>query len=514
MAIIILILSAGMVILLISYPSISSGLLPGLVPSIPTGSESIILCILGVVGSGLTLMLYSVWLEKKIRVFNQKNKNENSITNKSQNKVFFKLYLKSVRADILIGFIVVALITLGAMAIGYLGYHSSFIPATEELSVDLLISILLNLVNDYPYISSIILIFFIAIFFGAIVIGLDARASAITNVIKGIGKQEGKPIKNTSLVYNICLIAFIILVIATLFYNKPLEILVNISMFCAIVFGIFGFILIYLNSKLPNYAKGNRLWILLIGIGSVVSIIVALIIEGTLIHYGIPLVQKLALVLVVIFLLTRTKMFKRMVNGLGTITDKIWLILILGCISIAGTIMRVNIEGASAAFITFGDVGPIIAGIIGGPIVGGITGVIGGIYRLSVGGLTAIPTFISIILAGILSGFILRAWKGKLTFLRSIILSLGIECLFLFSILPTYMMTTGTMTATDTLSTIITLAPSMCLVTTIGIVCFWLFSREYPCFVGPTQKFSFSKIKKEFKDLVSKDKDEEEEEDK
>jgi len=420
-----------------------------------------------------------------------------------EKKNFFKLYLSNVRADIIIGFILVAVITIGAMAIGFLGYHSSFIPADTELNVDLLISMVLNLIQDFPIISYILLVLFVALFFGAIVIGLDARASAITKVVKSMRLDEGKPLKNSSLVYNLSLIGFLLLVIMGMFYNKPLEVLVNISMFCAIFFGIYGFIMIYLNSKLPEYARGSRLWMLIIGIGSAISIIVALLIEKSLLEYGIPLIQKLALVLVVIFLLCRSKMFSRLANGTSTIVDKVWLVVILGCVAIAGTISGVgSIEYGEGLFITFRDIGPILAGIIGGPIVGAIVGIIGGISILVAGGTAAGLGCIGTILAGILAGIMIRVWKGKLTLLRSILLGLGIECLLLLSILPTYLMLTG-MSATTTLESILTIAPSMVFAVSLGIVCFWLFTKQYPEYQSAIQKFSIKRIVQDIKDLKS-----------
>ncbi len=57
------------------------------------------------------------------------------------------------------------------------------------------------------------------------------------------------------------------------------------------------------------------------------------------------------------------------------------------------------------------DLGPMVAGLIGGPIVGLGAGLIGGLHRLTMGGFTCIPCSLSTILAGVLAGIIYLANK-------------------------------------------------------------------------------------------------------
>lgn len=52
------------------------------------------------------------------------------------------------------------------------------------------------------------------------------------------------------------------------------------------------------------------------------------------------------------------------------------------------------------------DLGPMVAGLIGGPVMGIGAGLIGGLYRLVLGGFTAVPCAISTILSGLLAGLI------------------------------------------------------------------------------------------------------------
>ncbi|WP_292615026.1 SpoIIE family protein phosphatase [Methanobacterium sp. BAmetb5] len=82
--------------------------------------------------------------------------------------------------------------------------------------------------------------------------------------------------------------------------------------------------------------------------------------------------------------------------------------LIFGGISIYGSYSGVDIFGAVA---NVRDLGPMVAGLIGGPIVGLGAGLIGGLHRLTMGGFTCIPCSLSTILAGVLAGIIYLANK-------------------------------------------------------------------------------------------------------
>nr|WP_279383474.1 LytS/YhcK type 5TM receptor domain-containing protein [Methanobacterium formicicum] len=94
-----------------------------------------------------------------------------------------------------------------------------------------------------------------------------------------------------------------------------------------------------------------------------------------------------------------------------TIKNQLILILIFGGISIYGSYSGVDIFGAVA---NVRDLGPMVAGLIGGPIVGLGAGLIGGLHRLTMGGFTCIPCSLSTILAGVLAGIIYLANKKTL----------------------------------------------------------------------------------------------------
>lgn len=122
------------------------------------------------------------------------------------------------------------------------------------------------------------------------------------------------------------------------------------------------------------------------------------------------LVEKVCVIVVIAYLLTRLKYFTEVLDGKLTIRNQIILILIFGGISIYGSYSGVNIFGAIA---NVRDLGPMVAGLVGGPIVGLGAGLIGGLHRLTMGGFTCIPCSLSTILAGIFAGIIYLANKKR-----------------------------------------------------------------------------------------------------
>lgn len=490
MAAMVLFMGVMMVIVLVTFPFNLDMVLGGVVPNIPEGSETSILAIIGVVGSGLNLMLYSVWLEKKIRI--KHNSDLKTVSN-------FRKYLKSVKSDIAIGFIIVALVTIGFMAIGYAGFQTAFLPHGTHLTLDTLISFLSSLSAQFPFGVYILMIFLAIIFFGSVTVGLDARASAITKIIKRTRAEAGKPVKNPSIIYNLCLLVFAALMLIAILINSPMQTIRTISVICAVLFGIFGLILLYLNTKLPAYARGSRLWMLFIGIGSVVAIFVALLLEGSILTHGVEILKNLLLCLLAVYIFVKSKMFKRCVEGTANLADKFWLVIICGAISIYGTFGGVDLNGY---ILNFRDLGPMLAGFIGGPVPGLIAALIGGIYRLSLGGATAVPCLIATIAAGLIAGFAARYWKGQLTVPRVIIVAIIAECLHILSIFPTYVLLAGTMDAYQIFDVISSTLLSMIIVNGFGLVCFAYFARDSKLFAGSLQRFSLKKLIQELKDLV------------
>lgn len=126
---------------------------------------------------------------------------------------------------------------------------------------------------------------------------------------------------------------------------------------------------------------------------------------------GIPLIGKSLLVLiekscviiVVAYLITRSKFFMEILDSKFTIKNQMIMILIFGAISIYGTYSGIEVFGAMA---NVRDFGPMIAGLVGGPVIGTGAGIIGGLFRYSLGGITSVPCSLATILSGFLGGLI------------------------------------------------------------------------------------------------------------
>lgn len=120
-------------------------------------------------------------------------------------------------------------------------------------------------------------------------------------------------------------------------------------------------------------------------------------------HTLLVLVEKACVIVVIAYVISRLPQFSEVLEGKFTIKNQAILILIFGAISIFGTYSGIDIFGAMA---NVRDLGPMVAGLIGGPVMGIGAGLIGGIYRLSLGGFTAVPCAISTVLAGLLGGLV------------------------------------------------------------------------------------------------------------
>jgi len=491
MAVLISILAGVVLISLSQFPLSFNLILDGLVPSIPAGSEMAILAILGVVGSGLNLMLYSVWLSQKTKIHSE-DKKECTL----QNESFFKKYIRSVNFDVLTGFFIVAVITIGFMFLGYAGYAVSFMPHGAEITLDMLITQILYIFGTIPYGPYLFLMFVAIIFFGAVVVGMDARARALSKVVCHLGEDSGRKLPSEYNLYQIILLVFTGVIVLAMLIADPMTVIRQIAALSAILFGIFGFIVIYLDRKLPKYAKGSRLWTFVMTIGSGLSIYVALLIESSFLVNGIPLIERMLVIVVVLFIFTKTEMFKKLVSGAANLTDKIWTVALGGGLSIYGVFRGIDVNGL---IFNFSAIGPIVAGLLGGPIVGGLAGLIGCIYRLAQGGPTAVGCSLAILMAGLVAGFAIRWWQGRITIFKAVVLAIIIEWIHLLIIVPGCGLILGTQTMDEIIAIVASTFLPITIVNTLGVALFAYFAKDHIVFAAGTGKL-FGRKKPETED--------------
>ncbi len=133
-------------------------------------------------------------------------------------------------------------------------------------------------------------------------------------------------------------------------------------------------------------------------------------------------------VFIFVFIEIATKLhpIKRVMYKRSKLKDYIVFITLFGLYSIFGT--YIGTVGTSGAISNIRDLAPMIAGLVGGPVVGVAVGLIGGIHRLFLGGVTSIPCALATILAGLIAGLIFKYKKDKvLGIIPAILFAFAIE---------------------------------------------------------------------------------------
>lgn len=151
------------------------------------------------------------------------------------------------------------------------------------------------------------------------------------------------------------------------------------------------------------------------------------------IAFALLLMERMALVLLIVYLLSKLRLFKKVIRSEGTIRDAAGIVIIFSVLSIYGTVRGIPVSGAIA---NIRDLGPMMAGLLGGPIIGGLTGVIAAIHRYSQGGFTAIPCPIATIFAGVLAGLLSKKIKeGVAYYAGAVALGVSVELVHMSLIL-------------------------------------------------------------------------------
>ncbi|MDD4238771.1 MAG: SpoIIE family protein phosphatase [Desulfotomaculaceae bacterium] len=148
-----------------------------------------------------------------------------------------------------------------------------------------------------------------------------------------------------------------------------------------------------------------------------------------IIELALNLVNSMAVVIVITYIITRSSFYGEIMAKKFSPLNRLLLVLIFGAFSIYGTLGGIELLGA---FANIRDLGPTIAGLIGGPIVGLGAGLIGGLHRFTLGGFTCYSCSLSTVLAGLIGGGIYLLRKGDFPSIKgAVILSVAIEILHL-----------------------------------------------------------------------------------
>src|SRR4030043_698291 len=106
---------------------------------------------------------------------------------------------------------------------------------------------------------------------------------------------------------------------------------------------------------------------------------------------------------------TQIKSVQRVISQKAIWYDTLFFILLFGGFSIFGTYTGIVLP--SGAISSIRDLGPLVAGLVAGPLVGLGAGLIGGLHRYFLGGFVAVPCGLSTVIAGLLGGLIYKLNK-------------------------------------------------------------------------------------------------------
>ncbi|RPJ52962.1 MAG: stage II sporulation protein E, partial [Methanobacteriota archaeon] len=138
----------------------------------------------------------------------------------------------------------------------------------------------------------------------------------------------------------------------------------------------------------------------------------------TIISSLLVLLQLASVIVVVAYLLTRSRFFSEVLDGHSAIRTQLILVAVFGALSVYGTVSGVEFMGA---IFNVRDLGPMVGGLIGGPVVGIGAGLIGALYRSSLGGFTVVPCSIATVFAGLFGGLIWWGNKRKFPILAVVV---------------------------------------------------------------------------------------------
>jgi two-component system LytT family sensor kinase len=149
----------------------------------------------------------------------------------------------------------------------------------------------------------------------------------------------------------------------------------------------------------------------------------------------IQLVEHAAVLLVIIFILTRVPQFREILQRENRSPLELTIIAIIFCLfAIFSTYSGINVEGflVNVRIVTI-----ISSGILFGPTVGITVGLISGIHRylIDIGGIIAVSCLITSVIAGILSGIINKKVRKSLHWIYGILAGVFAEGLTILLIL-------------------------------------------------------------------------------
>ncbi len=124
----------------------------------------------------------------------------------------------------------------------------------------------------------------------------------------------------------------------------------------------------------------------------------------------IQLVLRMSLVITIAFLLTRAKSFRMLLYNTAKLRERMILTVVFSAIAILGTYSAVEIQGALA---NSRVIGAVMAGLLGGPLMGAGAGLISGLHRWFLGGFTGFACGLSTFTEGLVAGLVYKLCRSR-----------------------------------------------------------------------------------------------------
>ena len=115
------------------------------------------------------------------------------------------------------------------------------------------------------------------------------------------------------------------------------------------------------------------------------------------------LLQQMCVFLVIAWLMSKTPLFIPLMQVTVRLPHKFLCYIVFSIFCIMGTWFGLHIDDSIA---NTRAIGAVMGGLLGGPGVGGLVGLTGGLHRYSMGGMTALSCMISTIVEGLLGGLV------------------------------------------------------------------------------------------------------------
>ncbi len=251
------VLIAGVIYTLFQVPLPAEEIALGLVPRVPQGSVGTIMGLMGWIGAGTTTLLYSSWINEKI--------------SKARNEEDYRRWLSTMRIDCLASYTLILGISFAFLAMGVATLHAQgLMPEKREI-----MATLSKMLDSVPRGRETFLVVAVFALFSTVVSCMDGKSRAIASMLSGFSPRFCDKLKS----YRITMGAYLTIMAVTILLgeNQPGAIINMVAAMNAVVFGLLGFALLYLDRKLPTYARSHPAWRCIVSAGSAIFLGVALL---------------------------------------------------------------------------------------------------------------------------------------------------------------------------------------------------------------------------------------------